>query len=173
MNRCCCFILECGGSTPLFLSVKNLYLIQSAVKPAHSKQLLHRIMSARTKWLASKQAPNCHSASAYGAVSFNCFARIFRTSRNKAARRRQPGRDYCLVKLQKRNQNKPHRWSAAASVARHRFGFTRSELPSSLPKAPSPLRSAGALQKLSACPPPALLAQRSYETRQSEVLLLT
>src|SRR2546421_1529046 len=107
MNRCCCFILECGGSTPLFYFRVWLFQ-QSGDKSPHSKSL-HRIISARTKWLASKQAPNCHSASAHSAMSFNCFARIFRTSRNKAARRRQPRRDYCFVKLQKRNQNKPHR----------------------------------------------------------------
>ena len=105
MNRCCCFIL-------VRLERNRLGCRWGASEDACapiSKQSLHRIMSARTKWLASKQAPNCHSASAHSAVSFNCFARIFRTSRNKAARRRQPGRDYCFVKLQKRNQNKPHR----------------------------------------------------------------
>jgi len=65
MNRCCCFILECGGLTPLF-HVRVWLFQQSGDKSPHSKSL-HRIISARAKWLAAKQSPNCHSASAHSA----------------------------------------------------------------------------------------------------------
>lgn len=41
-------------------------------------------------------------------MTFNCFARIFRTSWSETAGRRQPRRDYCFIKFQKRNQNKSH-----------------------------------------------------------------
>ena len=72
------------------------------------RNLLHRIVTARTKWLTPQQAPDGHANAAHGSVLLNGFARILRTGRNKAARRRQPWRDYCFIKLQKRNQNRPH-----------------------------------------------------------------
>ena len=52
-------------------------------------------------------------------MTFNRFARIFGTRRNKSARRRQPRRDYSFVKLQKRNQDKTHRlmWHRLQSVS--------------------------------------------------------
>jgi len=52
-------------------------------------------------------------------MAFNCFARIFGAGWNKTAGRRQPRRDYCFVKLQKRNQNKTHRlmWHRLQSVS--------------------------------------------------------
>ena len=58
-------------------------------------------------------------------MAFNCLARIFGAGWNKTAGRRQPRRDYCFVKLQKRNQNKTHRlmWHRLQSVSllRHRL----------------------------------------------------
>src|SRR5213079_3314874 len=90
--------------------------------PAYSK-LLHRIITTGAKWLTTKQSPGCHANSAQSTMAFNRFARVFGTGRNKTTGRRQPGRDYCLVELQKRNKNKAHRqiWSAVASAsARHR-----------------------------------------------------
>src|SRR5205809_1107831 len=75
-------------------------------------QSLHRIVTASTEGLTPKEAPNGHPHSFDGSVSFNCFARIFRTGRCKAAGRRQPWRDYCLVEFQKRNQNETHRLKA-------------------------------------------------------------
>jgi len=131
--------------------------------------LLHRIVTTRAKRLTAQQSPNRHARSLDCAVPFNRFARIFRTGRHESARRRQPRRDYRFVELQERNQNKPHLWSAVASAARHRFGFARGKSVCFKVKAPSPLRSAGALQiKLVAHP--AQPAQQSYETHESEVL---
>src|SRR6478752_2051721 len=83
-------------------------------------------------------------------MALDCFTRIFGTSRNKATRRRQPRRDYCFVELQERNKNYAHRvnfgvrWPAQRDTA----SDPMTRILSLLNQAPSPLRSAGALQKL-------------------------
>src|SRR5467141_1075853 len=70
---------------------------------------LHRIVAARMKRMAAKQASHTHQAAAHRAVAFNRFACIFGASRNKSARRRQPRRDYSLIELQERNKYDAHR----------------------------------------------------------------
>src|SRR5438309_1617895 len=104
MNRCCCFILDSTGAQP-----SRLPLVASEDACAPVSKSLHRIISAGAKWLAPQQTPDRHTAPAHSTMFFDRFTRIFGAARNKAARRRQPRRDYCFVKTQKRNQNKPHR----------------------------------------------------------------
>src|SRR5260370_33080942 len=73
-----------------------------------SDNSLHRIVAARMKRMATKQASHTHQAAAHHAVAFNRFACIFGASRNKSARRRQPRRDYSLIELQERNKYYAH-----------------------------------------------------------------
>jgi len=61
------------------------------------------------KGMAAEQPSHPHHAAAQRAVALNRFASIFGTSRNKSARRRQPGRDYDFVESQERNKNDAHR----------------------------------------------------------------
>ena len=72
------------------------------------RNLLHRIVTARAKWLTAKQSPNRHPRSFDRTVFLNRFACVLGTRRHKPARRWQPRRDYRFVKLQKRNQNRAH-----------------------------------------------------------------
>src|SRR6266446_3717272 len=78
---------------------------------------LHRIVTTRTKRLTAQEPPNSHAAPAQRAMALNCFTRIVRTSRNKATRRRQPWRDYCLVELQERNKNDAHRLTSGTDFS--------------------------------------------------------
>lgn len=120
MNLCCCFIFSVWSAPTCQRYQKRR---SRQVGPALQNSL-HRIITTRTKRLATKQTPHRHATAAQGAVPFDGFARVFGTSRNKTARGWQPRRDYCFVESQNRNQNKTHCqiWSAVASAARHRFG---------------------------------------------------
>jgi len=106
----------------------RLPMVASEDACAPISKSLHRIVTTRAKRLTAQQSPNRHARSFDCAMSLNRFARVLRTGRNKSTGRWQPRRDYRFVKLQKRNQNKPHLWSAVASAARHRFGFARKRI---------------------------------------------
>src|ERR1043166_724661 len=98
INRCCCFILECAGLTALSHSAWN-----KAASSRRASKSLHRIVTAGRKRLAAEQTPNPHAGTANDPMLLDRFPRIIGTARHKAARRRQPRRDYSLIELQKRN----------------------------------------------------------------------
>ena len=148
-NRCCCFIRENVRQT---LVCRYLTSTHSKRQTKVCRTSFHRVVTARAKRLAAQKPPDSQACSADSSMSFNCFARIFGAGWNKTAGRRQPWRDYCFVKLQKRNQNKTHRlvWHRLQSV---NGCVTDSGLCHSVSRAR-----------------PAPPAQQSYETHESEVL---
>ena len=116
-NRCCCFIRENVRQT---LVCRYLPSAQSKRQTEVCRtKSFHRVVTAGAKRLAAQKTPDSHAGSADSSMAFNCFARIFGAGWNKTAGRRQPRRDYCFVKLQKRNQNKTHRlmWHRLQSVS--------------------------------------------------------
>ena len=142
MNLCCCFIFGVRRPDAALTRLLNVSVPRAvssgitmesshdpvATAPGCDTSSLHRIVTARTKWLTPQQAPDGHAAAPQRAMAFNRFARVFRASRNKTARRRQPRRDYCFVKLQKRNQNRAHRSPGALAQARARLFLSLSNL---------------------------------------------
>lgn len=140
---------EKSNSSRSALRLKRLMRVGIVV--VISQNLLHRIVTTGGKRLTPQQTPDRHARSAHRAMAVNCFERVFGTSRSKSAGRRQPRRDYCFIKLQKRNQNKPHCLVSSIDFSLCNFGTTQAKV------------YATAAQ-------PAPPAQRSYETPQTEVL---
>jgi len=62
------------------------------------EKLSHRIPPAAVQRVATQQASDCLSTAAPHAESLNGIMSVFRTGGGKAASRRQPGRDYKLVR---------------------------------------------------------------------------
>src|SRR5215510_6085700 len=109
-------------------------------------------------------------------MALNRLTRILRAGRNKTAGRRQPRRDYCFVKLQKRNQNKTHLSSDGnPNLSGDTALYCRVQLAFHKAEAPSPSRTVGTQpprSKINRAARRERPAQRSYETRESEVLRL-
>src|SRR5882762_2575675 len=88
----------------------------------------------------------------------NGMAKQLTTMNSRFSQTRKPTTRFPIELLNRAAHGCSFLWTAAASAARHRFGLLRFA-----PKAPSPLRSAGALQKVVASRNSWLLLSRGVD----------